>query len=634
MRKIILGIAFCFLQALLLMASCQSPEDNQKQFLTPQTQVSDHPRILLSKDDEEALRDIIVSDSTWNFMHSVLIYESDQILKKPPVEYQLEGVRLLNKAISCRKRVFYLSYAWRMTGDKKYLLRAEEELLAVSAFKDWNPSHFLDVAEMTMAVAIGYDWLYHDLPISTLAIMKDAIVKKGLEPSLKSKNNWWLTSDSNWNQVCNAGMTYGALAVYNDEPELARQIINRAITSIQLPMKAYEPDGAYSEGYSYWAYGTTFNVYFIDALEKSFKTDFGLLKNSAFSKTAGYLTNIVGPTGLNFNYSDGISAGILNPAMFWFASRLHDNSLLYSEKIFLSNREKMFGPDLPAVIVWGGRVKVDSISKPKELLWVGQGKNPVALMRSSWKPDAIFVGLKGGSAGNGHGHMDVGSFVMDAMGERWAMDFGSQEYNSLESKGVDLWSEGQNSQRWQVFRYNNLAHNTLSFNKELQLVDGYAKIIGSTSQEMFLSATVDITEIYKENVTRAIRGAAIVDGKYAVVRDEIELSDISSSIRWTMATSASVKIIDKTTAELTQNNKRLLLKVMEPSTISLTTWSTKPPHDYDAENPGTTLVGFEIDQSPKSKVSFTVLLIPQNSVEVIERQVSPLAAWINSKKTP
>ena len=30
-------------------------------------------------------------------------------------------------------------------------------MLAIAQFADWNPSHFLDVAEMTMGMAIGYD---------------------------------------------------------------------------------------------------------------------------------------------------------------------------------------------------------------------------------------------------------------------------------------------------------------------------------------------------------------------------------------------------------------------------------------------------------------------------------------------
>lgn len=104
---------------------------------------------------------------------------------------------------------------------------------------------------------------------------------------MNNKNNSWLKAEHNWNQVCNAGMTYGALAIYEDQPALAKQIIGRAFESIKLPMKDYGPDGIYPEGYGYWGYGTSFNVLFLDAIEKLFKTDFGLNKAPGFLKTAG-----------------------------------------------------------------------------------------------------------------------------------------------------------------------------------------------------------------------------------------------------------------------------------------------------------------------------------------------------------
>jgi hypothetical protein len=47
----------------------------------------------------------------------------------------------------------------RLSGDSIYADRAWRELEAVAAFDDWHPEHFLDVAEMTTAVATGYDRL-------------------------------------------------------------------------------------------------------------------------------------------------------------------------------------------------------------------------------------------------------------------------------------------------------------------------------------------------------------------------------------------------------------------------------------------------------------------------------------------
>src|SRR5258706_876669 len=161
----------------------------QVKLLSASTNVSAHPRILLLQADEEVIKKRVEKDSAWKVIHQYLLAECDRILTKPLVEHKLEGKRLLSKSRECRKRIFYLSYAWRMTGAKKYFDRVEKELLNVSAFKDWNPSHFLDVAEMTMAVAIGYDWLYKDLSINSRTLIKEAIITKGLEPSLVSENN-------------------------------------------------------------------------------------------------------------------------------------------------------------------------------------------------------------------------------------------------------------------------------------------------------------------------------------------------------------------------------------------------------------------------------------------------------------
>ena len=434
-----------------------------------------HPRILLLKGEESTVRKTISSENKWASVNSFIIYECNKIVKEAPVERILTGRRLLSKSREALKRIFYLSYAWRMTSDVKYLERAEQEMLAVSAFTDWNPSHFLDVAEMTMAVAIGYDWLYDKLSEESRNILKTAIVEKGLKPSLLPANNGWATRTNNWNQVCNAGMAFGALAVYEDEKELATQIIERAVTSIRLPMGDYEPDGAYPEGFGYWGYGTSFHVMFISAMEKAFGDKYDLGITGGFLKTARYLENMTGPTGVPFNYSDCGTTANMDPAMFWFANILDDPSLLWSDKYQLLNKPLPDDRLLPAQLIWSEGLTINGISAPSEKIWVGQGKNPVALMRTSWSDEnAIYVGLKAGSPSAGHAHMDAGSFVMDANGERWAMDFGSQDYNSLEQAGVDLWNMTQNSERWDVFRYNNLAHNTLTVNGKYQRVSGKA----------------------------------------------------------------------------------------------------------------------------------------------------------------
>lgn len=609
---------------------------SQTDFIGSSRKMPDHPRLLLLKGEEAGIKQSIAADVTWHKMNQAILKESDAIIKLAPVERIKVGRRLLDKSRESLRRIFFLSYAWRMTKEDKYLKGAEQGLLAVSAFSDWNPGHFLDVAEMTMAVAIGYDWLYEALPEQSRSIIKEAIVKKGIEPSMEPKYNSWLKANHNWNQVCNAGIAYGAIAVYEDDPQLARNIINRSIESIHIPMQEYGPDGTYTEGYGYWGYGTTFNVLFISALDKLFGEDFGLTEKPGFLKTAGFLENMTGPTGSPFNYFDSGSKGELNSSMFWFANKLKDPSLLWVERNRIMGdqaRKQVRDRVLPSIMIWSAGIGISKIAPPKAGVWAGSGKNPVALMRTSWTdPNAIFVGIKGGSPSLNHGHMDAGSFVMEAGGVRWAMDFGAQGYESLESKGVDLWNMKQNSQRWQVLRYNNMAHNTLVVNNELQKVNGKVPLTGFSSSPDFMNATFDLSSAYDGLLQKANRGIAIINSKYVSVRDEIETAGNDVTIRWNMLTSAKVDITGANKAELTIDGKKLSLQVQEPATVTMKTWSTEPAHDYDAANPGTILVGFEAKIPANTKAVLTVLLIPGQSQGMRMPAAKTLQQWKQDNK--
>ncbi|MEO5593892.1 MAG: heparinase II/III family protein [Chitinophagaceae bacterium] len=616
-----------------LLLSVNSIVVAQTDFIGSAVNLPGHPRILLLKGEEAAINKTISSDKIWGKMQQAILDESDRLLTLPPVERIQIGRRLLDKSREALRRLFFLSYAYRTTHKPQYLQRAEKEMLAIAAFSDWNPPHFLDVAEMTMAVSIGYDWLYNDLSPASRTIIKEAILEKGIKPSLDTKyNNNWLTAEHNWNAVCHAGMAYGALAVYEDQPDLAKQIINRSISNVPFSMKDFGPDGAYPEGYGYWGYGTSFNVLLISALDKAFGKNFGLSDKPGFLKTSGYLENMTGPSGRPFNYSDAGGGGGIQPAMFWFAQKNGDPSQLWVERSRLLNEDpKKYINDrlLPAMMLWGGGVAINNITPPKATMWVGQGKNPVALMRTSWTDTAaIFVGMKGGSVSVNHAHMDIGSFVMDAGGVRWAMDFGMQEYESLESKGLQIFGRTQDAQRWTVFRYINQVHNTLTINDQHQRVVGYAPLTSFSASKDFMNAVTDMSEVYKGAVATAKRGIAIVDQQYVVVRDEIEALDTVTTIRWTLLTPANVVITGKNTAELTKNGKKLLLRVDAPGTVVMKTWPTDPPpNSYDAPNPGTIRTGFELTIPAKSKIAFTVSLIPEKAAAAANKKIESLQSW-------
>ncbi len=205
-----------------------------------------HPRLILSGSTWEIIKSRRREDPALDCLLIHCERESRALLDAPPVVYRKEGRRLLAVSRTTLRRVLFLATQFHLSGDKAFALRAQEEMLAVAAFDDWNPSHFLDVAEMTTALAIGYDWLYDALSPEARKAIEKAIVEKGLRPGLPEMG--FAKIENNWNQVCLAGMSLGALAVAEEEPELAARTLAKTRDFNMNGMKPYAPSGVYPEG--------------------------------------------------------------------------------------------------------------------------------------------------------------------------------------------------------------------------------------------------------------------------------------------------------------------------------------------------------------------------------------------------
>jgi len=97
-------------------------------------------------------------------------------------------------------------------------------------------------------------------------------------------------------------------------------------------------------------------------------------------------------------------------------------------------------------------------------------------------------------------------------------------------------------------------------------------------------------------------------------------------VRWNLVTGAEVELGEKG-AVLTKDGETLFLKIEGPENIRMKTWSTAPTNNYDAENPGTIMVGFECILPANTKEFFEVLLIPGKSKEAAEFLNISLDEW-------
>jgi hypothetical protein len=218
---------------------------------------------------------------------------------------------------------------------------------------------------------------------------------------------------------------------------------------------------------------------------------------------------------------------------------------------------------------------------------------------------------------------------MDAIGVRWAMDFGMQDYESLESKGVKLWGRTQDSERWNVFRLNNFTHNTLSVDSQFQVVSGQASIINAGNAIDKMYTVYDLQTVYAGQLMDAKRGISILDQNQVLVRDEYATGAKETKIRWTMLTPAVANITGDDEITLEKDGKKLKLLVDAPKgELRMKTWSTLGPNSYDAPNPGTILVGFELTLPANTSAFTNVYLLP-GTTKKSKKNKQQLSKWGN-----
>ncbi len=554
-----------------------------------------HPRVMITPQREAEVKELLKTDEYLQKLVQNQILEADSLLNESKtVEYIIVGPRLLTQSRKCLRRVLTLAGAYRLTDDpaKKaaYKSRAIKELEAAAAFKDWNPSHFLDTAEMTAAFAIGYDWLYNDLSDKEKELLVNSIYEKGLLPSLK--HGHWRKSNYNWNQVCNGGMAMGALAIADALPPekrgIANNILHLSITTVPTAMASFAPDGMWKEGPGYWQYTLLYTTFFVNTLESSLGSDFGITKAEGFDVTVYSQMAVATPEGGSFNFADA-GGGIISSSMiFWLADRFNNPDFAQFERHQLLKKTNNFASlnapkpranqGIYPTSVWWYSPKQADLSKMK-LDFYFRGAE-IASMRSKWLDDnALYIGFKAGGNKVNHSHLDLGSFVLVKDGVRWAVDLGSDQYNLPAYFG---------KLRWTYYRLNTHGHNTLLIDGQNQNPNGFAKITEFQSAPEKGYAKADLADAYKDQLKSVTRTVTLDRSKLTVtVKDDIgpRTNNSVKTVVWQMHTYAQIAISDDgKTATLTQNGKALTAAIAASTNADLK-FKVAPTTQSKAENP-------------------------------------------------
>ena len=582
--------------------------------------VKTHPRLYLDDARLAELKKRCASDTVLQRYVSDSIKGADRDLAKPALKHELHGPRLLHVSRDCLGRVVALALAYRWTGDEKYARAAVENMKTVAAFPDWNPSHFLDVAEMTAALGIGYDWLYPYMDEATRQTIRTGIVELGLKQGLKvyKSGGWWVKGENNWNEVCNGGMLVGALAIADTDPEWARRIVPAAVKSLPHALASYAPDGAWMEGPGYWHYASRYTAFGLGAMDSCLGTTFGLADMPGLAVTGLFPVYMNGPTGRYLTFADaGMGKRGALACQFWFARKYGNTFISDSEHHYLEKA----GAN-PWHVAYYAPPSGRAFSPPDNDRFF-DGKVPVAVLRSAWgDARAMWVGVKAGYNQVPHGHLDLGNFELDALGVRWAIDLGADNYNM-----PGYWQGKRGGKRWTYYRLNSLSHNVPCLGGRMQDPLGAAKVVRFESGDLGGFFIVDISSAYAPFGRKVVRGVRMMPGRRSVlVQDEFKLLE-PLEVAWGMTTDAKIEV-DGSRAVLSKALEKLELRVLEPAGATISVESAEQEKPQAANHGFRRLMVKHTPDSLETRVAVLMRPLPAGAEALEEApKVEALENW-------
>jgi hypothetical protein len=330
------------------------------------------------------------------------------------------------------------------------------------------------------------------------AMIRWTLVEYGLGPGVQAFTNssvftgWWDNNiKGNWNCVCNNGLTMGSLAILGDDTSgYASQLLGLTVDNAKENCAfAVSPDGTWSETSDYWYFGTTAHAEMASSLMTATGSDYELLTvNSEFFQTGVFHMYGQGATSL-FNYGDTGPNKYTATAncLIFYASQYNQPQYAFFQRDQHDSADPWnmfwYNPQVSGAF-WDG-LALDHAFDNSTDQWMS--------MRSSWTDgNALYVAIKAGTlqGHQTHNDLDVGDWVLDALGTRWAGELGDGDYRSIDYFSNDskcssslqkiarlnLGPTAQGSARWLYYRKMTEGQNTI--------------LIGATNQDVTAQPTI------------------------------------------------------------------------------------------------------------------------------------------------
>lgn len=566
-----------------------------------------HPRLMLTKEKVGYLKNALKSgDPVYGKIYHDLKKRADAALQSQPSQYEIrDGIRLAYVCQENRDRILPCAFMYQLTGEDKYAECAYETMLVCAEFRDWNPFHFLDVGTMAGGMGLGYDWIYDWMNDDQRRIIRRAIIEKGFAPYMEDLDglprnrswNWRGDLFDNWCMII-AGECIAGLAIC-DELEgydlvCSERAMQYSLIDMGKAIMLFAPYGAYEEGPGYWDYGMYHYVLCIKSLMTATGRDFGYVDVPGMSMTNRYLMAVNGSVS-QFSYHDMARCGSHYPSqMMFLADYFHKFGEGNPRAVQIMNTEYLSEDEaVNDMILY--RPEFSAEKPDQTLLDICLPISEIAVFRTGYGRNDTYFGFHCDDpiGGDGHDHMDAGSFVMDSQGESFFIDLGSDSYLL-----PDYYS---------TYRTRAEGHNTVVFNPGKswdQRFGGTARISEFGSDKNGGYAVGDLTEAYDRDIgITAFHRRVEFDRntRDVAVKDSIHI-DGTAEMWWFAHTPAEIKVDGSgKSAVLTLNGKKLYAAIREGEGAYFTVMDahplpTSPTVPGQADNAGIRKLAIHIEK--------------------------------------
>ncbi len=587
------------------------------------------PRLIHAEAGWKYLESQVATDATAGLLLARIKESAEKLMEAPELTRifgeQRSRVTPGSKALF---RLSHLGLLHLLDKDPRWLDRGARELAALcdkTSFMDWYAEQPHVAADFIIGVCLGYDWLHAGLNKQQADLTRSCIIERGILPMVAFLDKKFavkgaddLPPDPEVFAV-SAALIIAALTIADEDAAAAKKAVGVAAKPFGRGMTRFAPGGLWPEGPDDTEQALDYAIMVLQSLKACSGSDLGLTLLEGFVRAGDARLHLTGPGNQLFNFGDSESAVLTSPWVGTWLAGAHGNPGLPAlvpgpaqgpdtAYLGLAGHLLYFNPHAAG---YGAPAALDATFPGAE----------VATLRGAWNDkNAWFLAIKGGDTGIPRTQLDLGTFILEAGGQRWGIELGREN-----DRGPGMTNPADRNRRFTNYRQGSAGQNVLVTAAVNQPFDVKAPISGFVSTPERGAAVIDLKPAYNRETRDYQRGAMLVRGEkpYALIQDDLAVKG-TQTFTWSMHTRAAVEV-DGNKATLTLNKETLTAVILSPEGATFTTEAAP-----EQETPLTSLRGVNVLKTALNGVQGDQRLTIAFALgsEAPQAPVVPIADWL------